>query len=127
MYTIGINGQITVTVVSNPVGTSVTGSPNTFDYPILSTVNLTCMVDPSPSLNASYRWNTTNCYTNNYYNNGIPGCFPHGKTAQTVTGKNLTAEDAGTVTCTVTINGTDFISTSFTLRISGKYCSCYNS
>jgi len=44
----GTYGQFTVTIVSNPAGTLVSGSTNTFDYPILSSVTLTCTVDPSP-------------------------------------------------------------------------------
>ena len=42
-----------------------------------------------------------------------------------VTGNNLNAEDAGTITCTVTISGSDYTSEPFTLRISGEqlvYC-----
>ena len=42
----------TVTIASTPAGTPVSGSTNTFDYPILSSVTLTCMVDPSPPAGA---------------------------------------------------------------------------
>ena len=38
----------TVTVVSSPAGTPVSESTNTFDYPILSSVTLRCMVEPLP-------------------------------------------------------------------------------
>ena len=40
-------------------------------------------------------------------------------------GNDLNAEDAGTITCTVTISGSDYTSEPFTLRISGEqlvYC-----
>ena len=40
---------------------------------------------------------------------------------QSVTGNNLNAKDAGTVTCTVRINGHEYTSEPFTLRISGEY------
>ena len=109
-----------ITIVSSPAGTPVSGSTNTFDYPILSSVTLTCMVDPLPSINISYQWNTTRCYTNSNYNGGVPRCFPHGQTTSSITENNLTAEDAGTITCTVTINGIEYTSGSFTLRISGE-------
>ena len=108
-----------IIIVSSPAGIPVSGSNNTFDYPILSSVTLTCMVDPLPSINISYQWNTTRCYTNSNYNGGVPRCFPHGQTTSSITENNLTAEDAGTITCTVTINGIDFISEPFTLHISG--------
>ena len=42
-----------------------------------------------------------------------------------MTDDDVTAEDAGTITCTVTISGVDYTSESFTLRISGErlvYC-----
>ena len=75
---------------------------NTFDYPILSNVTLTCMVTPTPPTNATYQWNTTT-----------------GQTTQNVTGNNLLAEDTGTITCTTTIGGDDYTSGPLTLRISG--------
>ena len=111
----------TVTIVSSPAGTPVSGSTNTFDYTILSSVTLICMVDPIPVaiVDVSYTWNTTRCYTNNNFNNGIPGCFPHNQTTQIVTDDDVTAEDAGTITCTVTISGSDYTSGPFTLHISG--------
>ena len=117
----------TVAVVSSPVGTPVSGSTNTFDYPILSSVTLTCMVDPTPSSSASvtYQWNTVGCYTNSKFTPSNPQCFPRGQTTQSVTGNDLNAEDAGTITCTVTISGSDYTSEPFTLRISGEqlvYC-----
>ena len=84
------------------------------------------MVDPLPpvslSISVSYQWNTAGCYNNTDFNNGIPRCFPHDQTTQSVTGNDLTAEDAGTITCTVTINGNEYTSGSFTLHISGEQC-----
>ena len=104
---------------------------NTFDYPILSSVNLTCMVNPTPSSSVSYQWNTTGCYNNSKYTNFNEAnrrCFPHGETSQIVTDNDLLAQDAGTITCTVTTNGNgggSHTSEPFTLRISGEqlvYC-----
>ena len=71
---------------------------------------------------SSYQWNTTGCYTNSLYNNGVPGCFPHGQVTQTVTDYYLTAEDGGTVACAVTLSDSNYTVTSelFSLRISGK-------
>jgi len=118
----------TVTLVNTPAGTPVSGSTNTFDYPILSRVTLTCMVDLSglslPN-GTSFQWNTGGCFTNDF--NSIPMCFPVGQTTQSVTGNNLLAEDAGTITCTVTIGGVDYTSGPLTLRISGNNNTCMHS
>ena len=114
-----------VTIVSSPAGTPVSGSTNTFDYPILSNVTLTCMVEPSSLTVTSYQWNTAGCYTNTQFTGSNPECFPRGQTTQSVTGNDLNAEDAGTITCTARISGTNYESESFTLRISGEqlvYC-----
>jgi len=108
----------TVTIVSNPAGKPVSGSPNTFDYPILSNVTLTCMVDPSPPAGTTYQWNTTGCFTNSLIT--TPLCFPAGQTTQSVTDNNLLDRDAGTITCTATINSLDYTSRPLTLRISGN-------
>ena len=83
------------------------------------------MVNPTPSSSVTYRWNTVGCYTNNQFTGSNPQCFPHGRTSQSVTDTNLNAEDAGTITCTVTISGSRYTSGSLTLRISGDqlvYC-----
>ena len=101
---------------------------DTFDYPILSSVSLTCnvMVDSGSLPNGiTYQWNTDGCYNNSQFTGSNPVCFPHGETSQNVTDNNLNAEDAGTITCTVTISGKDYTSEPFTLRISGEqlvYC-----
>jgi len=115
---IGVDGQpYTVTIVNNPAGTPVIGSPNTFDYPILSNVTLTCMVDPTPPADATYQWDTTRCFTNGVHTS--PTCFPGDKTTRSITDINLLAEDAGTVMCIATINNTGYYSEPFTLRVSG--------
>ena len=80
-----------VIIVSSPVGTPVSGFTNAFDYPILSSVTLTCMVNPTPSSAVTYRWNTAGCYTNNQFTNNIPVCFPHGETTQSVTDDDVNA------------------------------------
>ena len=121
---IGVNGQLyTVAIVSTPAGIPVSGSTNTFDYPILSSVTLTCMVTSSDGSKftvhvTAYRWDTRGCFTNNRHYN--PTCFPTGQTTQNVTDNDLLAEDAGTITCTATIGGVDYLSNLFTIRVSGK-------
>ena len=126
MYFSGVDSQFMVTIVSSSAGTAVSGS--TFDYPILSSVTLTCHVtsdDGSSFTVISYHWNTAGCYTNSQFTPSNPECFPHGQTTQSVTGNDLNAEDAGNITCTATINGYNYISELFTLRISGEqvvYC-----
>ena len=122
----GVESQITFTVIiiSSPSGTPVNGSTNTFDYPILSSVTLTCNVtsdDGSSFTVTSYKWDTEGCYTNPNFNAGNPSCFPHGRTAQNVIDNDVTAKDAGTITCTVTINSINYTSEPFTLRISGEH------
>ena len=87
---------------------------------MLSSVTLMCMAGGLLTGPASYRWETRGCYTNAAYNNGNPDCFPAGQTTQTVTGNDLTAEDAGTIYCMVTIGDVDYYSTPLTVRISGK-------
>ena len=117
VHTTGVDAQYTVTIVSTPAGTPVSGSTNTFDYPILSSVTLTCMVDPTPSGTVTYSWDTSRCYTSN---NGNQRCFPAGQTTQNVTETDLIAHDAGTITCSASIDGSTAIeSDQYTLRISG--------
>ena len=119
--------QYTVAIVSSPAGTPVSGSTNTFDYPILSSVTLTCMVtssDGSKPAVTSYSWNTKGCLTDE---NGEVRCFPKDQTTQTVSEDDVSAKDAGIVTCTAVINGDPFTSKPFTLRISGTvYISIFN-
>ena len=77
-----------------------------------------------PLISVTYSWNTTRCYTNADYSGGNLECFPDGQTTQNVTGNDLNAEDAGTITCTVTINGRNYASPPFTLRISSEQLLC---
>ena len=89
----------------------------------MSNVTLTCIVDPLPpaalSIDVSYQWNTEGCYSSTVYDGGIPRCFPYNQTTRIVMGNDLTAEDAGTITCTVTINGSNYTSEPYTLLITG--------
>ena len=123
----GIDSPVTVTITGNPAGTPVSGFVNTYDYPILSSVTLTCNVASNGGsfTVTSYQWNTAGCYTNSKFTGSTPQCFPHGQATQIVTGYNLNAEDAGTITCTVTIGGSGYASEPITLRVSGEqlvYC-----
>ena len=114
----------TVTIINSPAGTPVIGSTNTFDYPILSSITLTCNVTTNvglPFIVTSYQWDTTGCYANPNFNGGNPRCFPDSQTTQSVTDDDVTAEDAGTIACTVTISGNLHTSESITLRISGEH------
>ena len=126
MHVVIFLGPYAVTITRNPAGTEVSGMLNTFDLPILSEVILTCTVIPGsgPLPNGTtYQWNTAGCYTNSKFTSSNPQCFPHGQTTQNVTGNNLNAEDAGTITCTAMINNVTYTSGPFTLRISGEqYC-----
>ena len=110
----------TVTILTDPVGAPVDGQPGTFDYPILTSLTLMCMAtvaDGSSVTVTSYSWTPTNCYTRS---GGVQDpCFYSVGTGQNISGNNL-ATDAGTVTCTATIDGMDYISDPLMLRISGE-------
>ena len=90
----------------------------------MSTVTLICIArlsDGPPDTVISYSWSAINCYT---HEGGVDNpCFiyndiPH--TTQSITGNELLATDAGTATCTATINGRNYTSDPLTLRISGE-------
>ena len=122
---VGFDGELTVTIVTDPAGIPVDGQDNTYGYPILTNVNLTCMAttaDGSPATVTSYRWNAINCYNTN---DGVdePCFYSQGETSQSIPNSfdvALRAQDAGTVNCTATIDGTDYTSDPLTLRISGE-------
>ena len=114
--------NINVTIVTDPEGTPVNGSNNTFDYPILTSVSLLCMAtteDGSSVTVTSYSWTATNCYDRT---GGVqsPCFYSGGCTGNNITDNSLLAQDAGTVTCTATIGSASFTSDPLTLRISGK-------
>ena len=111
-----------ISIISNPVGTPVNGSNNVIDYPILTSVSLLCNVttaDGSPVTVTSYSWTASHCYD---HTGGVqsPCFYSGGHTGYNITGSSLLAPDAGTVTCTATIDGVNFNSDPVTLRISGK-------
>ena len=125
-FCIGVVGH-NVTIVTYPAGIPVDDEPNTYDYPILTSVTLMCMVTPvnGSLVNVtSYLWTAVDCYNNSY---GVddPCFYDGGKTGQNITGIDILAQDAGTVICTATIDDTDYISDALTLRISGKLCSYF--
>ena len=117
-----IDLNISITIVTDPEGTPVNGSSNTFDYPILTSVSLLCMAmmpDGSSVTASSYSWTATNCYNRT---GGIhdPCFYSGGRTGYNITDNSLLAPDAGTVTCTATIGSASFTSDPLTLRISGE-------
>ena len=114
--------NIDVTILTDPEGTAVNGSSNTFDYPILNHVSLLCiatMPDGSPVNASSYIWTATNCYN---HTGGVqtPCFYSGGRTGYNITDNSLLAPDAGTVTCTANVAGVNYTSDLLTLRISGK-------
>ena len=78
---------------------------------------------PIPTM-INYQWNTTECFNNTMHNN--PTCFNTDRTGKNITVNNLLAEDAGTITCTVTIGDDNYTSTPLTLRVSGMHIVCLN-
>ena len=123
MY-IGVNGQ-NVTIKTDPAGVAVDGQLNIFDFPILTNVTLMCVItgtleDESSATDAvtSYHWDAINCIGSR----NDPCFYGHNQTSQNITGRDLLAQDAGTVRCIATINGTNYSSNLLTLRISGELC-----
>ena len=109
----------TVTIVSTPNAAAVSGS--TYDYPILSSVNLTCMVtsnDGLPVTATGYSWDITGCIDNNRMEKR---CFPRNQITASVSEDSLLARDSGTIRCIATVDGTDYTSDPFTLRITGMW------
>ena len=114
--------NINVAVVTDPPGTPVNGAGNTFDYPLLTNVRLFCNATPadgSPVTGVSYSWHDSGCYTNGH---GVqdPCFYSQYTTANNITGYDLRVEDAGDVTCTVSISSESYTSDSLRLRISGE-------
>ena len=106
---VDVDGQ-TVTIVTDPAGVPVDGQNNTFDYHILTNVTLMCIAtaaNGSPATVTSYHWNSNDITIN------IPN-------SHAITFDNLLANDNGRVSCTATIDGTDYTSDPLTLRISGE-------
>ena len=77
---------------------------------------ITTAADGSPATVISYHWNVVNCYDNT---GDYPCFYSQNQTSQNIT-HNLLARDAGTVSCTATIDGTNYTSDPLTLRISGE-------
>ena len=74
--------------------------------------------DGSPANVTSYHWTATNCYD---HTNITDFCFyGGGKRGHNITGNNLLARDAGTVTCNAIIDSINYTSDPLTLRISGE-------
>ena len=83
----------------------------------MTSVTLMCIVtavDESPVTVTSYNWNCSMRSSCNFLS------YLSAQTQQNITANNLLARDAGTVRCTATIGGTDYISDPLILRISGK-------
>jgi len=75
--------------------------------------------DGSPATATNYHWTAEECY--NITGGVIDPCFYGGsKTGQNITGNDLLAQDAGTVTCSATIDGVNYTSDPLTLCISGE-------
>ena len=117
----GIDG-LHVAIITDPAGVAVDGQPNTFNFPILTNVTLMCVVtgtleDESSVADtmALYHWDAINCIGSR----NDPCFYGHNQTSQNITGRDLLAQDAGTVRCIATINGTNYSSNPLTLRISG--------
>ena len=81
-----------------------------------------CMVSSEkgpPSTVTSYLWTAVNCYN---HSTGVkdPCFYSVNRIGQNITGYDLLAQDAGTVTCTAIIDGVNYTSSPLTLRISGE-------
>ena len=116
-FNTGLSILTTITISSFPAHVIVNN--NTIYHPVLSSVTFGCVVDPLTPNTIDYQWNTTGCYTNINYNDGVPSCFPHNQTTQNVTDNDLTAEDAGKITCGIMVNGELYTSDPITLHVTG--------
>ena len=77
------------------------------------------MATPSNGSVIDYQWNTTECFTNTKHD--ISTCFDTDRKRKNITVNNLLAEDAGTISCTVTIGDRRYTSEPLTLRVSGTH------
>ena len=121
-HIIGVDSQ-TVKIITDPAGIPADGQPNTYDYPILANVTLKCMVTPvngSTSTVTSYQWTVVDCYRKSKRGIEDPCFYANDIQEQNITGTDLLAQDAGTVTCTAIIDGATYTSELLTLRISGE-------
>ena len=76
--------------------------------------------DGSPATVTYYEWIAIECYNRS---GGVQNrCFYSvgDLTRQNITSNGILAPDAGTITCTATIDGVDYTSDPLTLRISGE-------
>ena len=119
---VGVDGQ-TVTIVTDPVGIPVDNQSNTFDYPILTSVTLMCIVtavDESSATVTSYNWNCVMHFANSTCNLFSTDLDQLPQTQNTSI-NNLQAKHASAmIYCTATIGGTNYTSDPLILRISGK-------
>ena len=95
-------------MISDPPGSFINGSDNSFGYLVGSNVNLTCLVTPTPPSDSEYSWS---CST---------GCFVDMEIEQSVNVSGLEVTDEGVLNCSVMIDGIEFVSSLFQLVISGK-------
>ena len=113
---------INVAIGTDPPGTPVNGLSNTFDYSLLTSIRLFCNATPadgSPLTGVSYNWHDSDCYTSSH---GVQdSCFYSiHTTGYNITSNSLRPQDAGKVTCTVSVGTESYTSDILTLRISGE-------
>ncbi|XP_065909460.1 uncharacterized protein [Dysidea avara] len=101
--------EYTVSVISDPLPSSIDESDNSFTYLAGSDVNFTCSVIPTPPCDSDYSWS---CST---------GCFADMEIEQRVNVSGLEVTDEGVLNCSVMINDTIFISNPFELVILQSY------
>ena len=98
-----------VSIISDPLGISIPGTNNAFEYFVGTEVSLRCLVTPYPLSDGEFSWN---CST---------GCFADMEMEQVINVTELNETDSGILNCSVIINGVQYFSKSFELQvINGK-------
>ena len=92
-------------MISDPPGSFINGSDNSFGYLVGSDVNLTCLVTPTPPSDSEYSWS---CST---------GCFFDMEIEQSVNVSELELTDEGVLNCSVMIDGVEFFSDPYELVV----------
>ena len=92
-------------MISDPPGSFINGSDNSFGYLVGSDVNLTCLVTPTPPSDSEYSWS---CST---------GCFVDMEIEQSVNVSELEVTDEGVLNCFVMIDGVEFFSDPYELVV----------
>ena len=92
-------------IIIIPSVTPIPGSNNTFEYFAGTDLFLICSVTPDPPLNSEFNWS---CST---------GCFADMEMGRTIQVTELEEMDSGVISCSVFINGMEYVSESIEINV----------